>query len=97
MVWKDLHPDHAAREVAAHAALLPHDGIAPVLDVCWSQCNQAVIAFPLYDSDLAAWAKARGAPPLDEEARHVTVVVLGALGHMHRCGVLHSDVKPSNI
>ena len=97
VAWKALTPDAAAREVAAFAALPPHDGIVPVLDVSMSRCNQLLLTLPLYDSDLAAWAKARGAQLQDEEVRHVTVVLLGALDHMHRHGVLHADLKPENV
>ena len=97
VAWEALPSEAAAREVAACAALPPHDGIIPLLDVSLSRCNQLLLLLPLYDSNLAAWAEARGAQLHDEEIRHVTVVLLGALGHMHRCGVLHSDVKPSNI
>ena len=95
VAWAALPKSHVAREVVAHAAMPPHDGIAPVLDVGMSLCNRALIAFPLCDSDLAVWAEARGAQLQDEEVGHATVVLLGVLGHMHRSGVLHSDVKPS--
>ena len=97
VAWKALRPKHAARELAAHAALPPHDSIAPIFDIGWSQCGLALLALPMYDSSLSTWARARGAALQDEEVRHVTVVVLGALAHMHRSGVLHSDVKPANI
>ena len=97
MVWKAVKPTDAARELTAHAALLSHDGIARIFDVGWSLCGLALLALPMYDSSLSTWARARGATPQDEEVRHVAVVVLGALAHMHRSGVLHSDVKPANI
>eukprot|EP00974_Lingulodinium_polyedra_P012598 1219286-Lingulodinium_polyedra.AAC.1 len=62
-----------------------------------SRCNQLLLALPLYDSDLVAWAKARGAQLQDEEFRRVTVVLLGALDRVHRSGVPRSDVKPANV
>ena len=97
VAWKALPPKDAARELAAHAALPPHDSIAPIFDIGWSQCGLALLALPMYDSSLSTWAQARRAALQDEEVCHVTVVVLGALAHMHRSGVLHSDVTPANI
>ena len=97
VAWKALRPRDAARELAAHAALPPHDSIAPIFDIGWSRCGLALLALPMYDSSLSTWARARRAALQDEEGRHVTVVVLGALAHMHRSGVLHSDVNPATI
>ena len=90
-------PPDAARELAAHAALPPHDSIAPIFDIGWPQCGLALLALPLYDSSLSTWARARRATLQDEEVCHVAVVLLGALAHMHRSGVLHSGVSPANI
>ena len=97
VAWKASRPQDAAREFAAHAALPPHDSIVPIFDIGWPQCGLALLALPLYDSSLSTWAQARRATLQDEEVRHVTVVLLGALAHMHRSGVLHSDVNPATI
>ena len=94
---KALRPKDAARELAAHAALPPHDSITPIFDVSWSRGGLALLALPMCDSSLSTWAGARGATPQDEEVRHVAVVVLGALAHMHPSGVLHSGVNPAHI
>jgi WD40 repeat protein len=45
---------------------------------------------------LRAWLKVRGRLPLDE-AIELGIAITGALGHLHRGGLVHRDVKPSNI
>ena len=40
---------------------------------------------------------ARGGPLQPEQAGHLVAKILGALGHAHAAGVLHGDLKPSNI
>ena len=45
---------------------------------------------------LRAWLKVRGRLPLNE-AIELGIAITGALGHLHRGGLVHRDVKPSNI
>ncbi len=84
------------REVATLAALPAHDGIIRLLDVglIW---GRVLAAFPLYDASLHEWPERSARPLDDEEIQHVASVLLHALAHMHRCGVVHCDVKPGTI
>lgn len=45
---------------------------------------------------LRAWLKVRGRLPLNEVIE-LGIAITGALGHLHRSGLVHRDVKPSNI
>src|SRR6516162_7797537 len=45
---------------------------------------------------LRAWLKVRGRLALNE-AIELGIAVTGALGHLHRNGLVHRDVKPANI
>jgi WD40 repeat protein len=45
---------------------------------------------------LRAWLKVRGRVPLNE-AIELGIAITGALSHLHRSGLVHRDVKPSNI
>jgi WD40 repeat protein len=45
---------------------------------------------------LRAWLKVRGRLPLNE-AIELGIAITGALSHLHRSGLVHRDVKPSNI
>jgi len=45
---------------------------------------------------LRAWLKVRGRLPLNE-AIELGIAITGALGHLHLGGLVHRDVKPSNI
>ena len=87
----------AAREVAAYAAVPVHDNIVRLLDVGAAPDQTEFAAFEFHDSPLSALTQAEAPPLQREEVRHIAAAVLRGLGHMHRHGVLHCDVKPANI
>lgn len=56
----------------------------------------ASVFLPLGRSDLSAWVKHNGAYSIENQI-DLAKQLLGALVYIHRCGVLHRDIKPQNI
>ncbi|HEX9675337.1 MAG TPA: protein kinase [Anaerolineales bacterium] len=82
------------REVKA-VARLHHPHIVPVLDY-GEQHGYAYLVMPLLEVGTLMDQLARGPVALELGAR-VMDQVAGALTHAHRHGIVHRDVKPSNI
>jgi len=82
------------REVKA-VARLHHPNIVPVLDY-GEQHGYAYLVMPLLEVGTLMDQLARGPVALELGAR-VMDQVAGALTHAHRHGIVHRDVKPSNI
>lgn len=99
---KVLPPEHASavaverflRE-ARLLAKLAHPNIVPIID---AQHRGELLWFvmPLIRGDTLATRLLRGAMPW-REVRRLGLDVLSALAHAHAEGVIHRDVKPSNI
>ncbi|TVL94153.1 serine/threonine-protein kinase [Streptomyces sp. SAJ15] len=87
-----------ARGEARHAARLrDHPHVVTVHDIVEERgLPWIVMAFVPGASDLEAVVRAHGPLPPPEVAR-IGLAVLDALLEGHRLGVLHRDVKPSNI
>jgi serine/threonine-protein kinase len=79
-----------ARE-ARLARELSHPHIVPILDA-GETAGQPWIAFAYVEGPTLR----DHAPPLAERV-DVAIKVARALGHAHRCGVVHLDVKPENV
>lgn len=102
---KLLHPEVSGsddglerflREARA-AAKLESDHVARVFDVeKFGEKNAYMVMEHLEGSDLEKYLDTHGALPIDEAVDYV-LEALEALAHAHAHGMVHRDVKPSNL
>ncbi len=83
------------REARA-AAALDHPNICNVHDVGESDDGQLFIVMAFYDGETLQRRIGRGRLP-PGEARDLAVQVARGLEHAHAAGIVHRDVKPSNV
>jgi serine/threonine-protein kinase len=85
------------RREARLGGLLAHRSIVRIFDFLEEPDGTLVLVMELLRGDtLERWIEQRGALPL-REAMAIVAAVLSALQHGHEQGVVHRDVKPSNI
>ncbi len=91
-------PDAKARFVAEAraAAALDHPGVCTIYEIGETEDGQLFIAMPLYDGETLQ-ARLDRSRLTFAEALPIALQVARALGHAHECGIVHRDVKPSNI
>jgi serine/threonine protein kinase len=93
-------PQHEAIEriqrEARAAARLNHPGVITVHDVIDHDARPWIVMELVCGGSLADLIAARGPLPVQEAAR-IGLQVLGALSAAHAAGVVHRDVKPSNV
>ena len=95
--WKSA--SSAQVEVAAAVMLPPHPSIQQPMDVATTLTDIRVL-YPLLPLDVGSWSEAtyKGAGGLHEEVyRYILWHLLSGAGHLHTHGLLHGDIKPSNI
>ncbi|MBI3837181.1 MAG: serine/threonine protein kinase, partial [Planctomycetia bacterium] len=92
-----LHSEERARFVreAQNLARLSHPAIVPVLDA-GSSDGTFYIVCSLVDGPTLA-DRLRDGPLKPRAAAQIIATVAGALDHAHRQGIVHRDVKPTNI
>ncbi|CAK9049679.1 Cyclin-dependent kinase 20 (CDK-activating kinase p42) (CAK-kinase p42) (CDK-related protein kinase PNQLARE) (Cell cycle-related kinase) (Cell division protein kinase 20) (Cyclin-dependent protein kinase H) (Cyclin-kinase-activating kinase p42), partial [Durusdinium trenchii] len=81
--------------VQALRAVGGHKHVVELLDV-FAQGLGVCLALELGETDLAAVLAERGPLAVAEQHRVLRGVLRG-LRHVHACGVMHRDVKPSNV
>ena len=86
----------AMREVAVAASFEPHPNIIRLLDV-HIQGKMVYLVYPLYPGTLAILTRAPSRSLEPEELFHIAKCLLGGLRRLHEAGVIHTDLKPSNI
>ena len=86
---------HVLRE-ARGAARLAHPGVVLVHDVLIGDDGHWIVMEALPGEPLSQVLRSRGRLPVEEAAR-ITVELLSALDAIHAAGMVHRDVKPSNI
>jgi len=83
------------REARA-AALLHHPGVVAVLDVVDEQ-GQPFVVTELFDAPTLADVVGKKGPLLPERAAVVGLELLSVLATAHAKGLVHRDVRPSNV
>lgn len=84
-----VHEARAARHVA-------HDHLVPVLDAGEADGTSYLVAAYVSGGSLEDRLRGEGSLPLDEALRIAAEIATG-LDALHRSGLVHRDVKPSNL
>ena len=81
---------------ARAAAALDHPSVCTIYEIGETEDGQLFIAMPLYDGETLQARLQRGRLMFDE-ALPIALQVARGLAHAHESGIVHRDVKPSNI
>ncbi len=81
---------------ARAAAALDHPNLCTIHEIGETEDGQLFIAMPLYDGETLHARLARGRLSFAEAVGVATQIARG-LGRAHECGIVHRDVKPSNV
>ncbi|HJZ75199.1 MAG TPA: tetratricopeptide repeat protein [Vicinamibacterales bacterium] len=81
---------------ARAAAALDHPNVCTIYEIGETEDGQLFMAMPLYEGETLEARLTRGRLTFDE-ALPIALQVARALEHAHECGIVHRDVKPSNI
>lgn len=85
------------RREAEVLARLDHPRIVPLLDAVTGDDGDLVLVMPWYRGGSLEDRVAEHGPLPPADVGHIADHLLGALAAAHRAGVVHRDVKPSNI
>lgn len=84
------------REEANHYLLLSHPNIPKLVDFVIDDGQMYLIMEYVEGIDMNKYLQANG--PLDEDMTvHFFTMILDTIGYLHAQGILHLDIKPSNI
>jgi serine/threonine protein kinase/tetratricopeptide (TPR) repeat protein len=91
-------PEAKSRFVAEAraAAALDHPNVCTIFEIGETEDGQLFLAMPLYDGETLRARLDRGRLAFDD-ALPIVLQVARGLGHAHDAGIVHRDVKPSNI
>jgi serine/threonine protein kinase/tetratricopeptide (TPR) repeat protein len=94
----DARPEAKRRFLleARAAAQLDHPNICAVHEIGETPAGQLFIAMPLYNGETLLSRLMRGPLPC-EDAIAVTLQIASGLRQAHEHGIVHRDVKPSNV
>ncbi|HEX2443934.1 MAG TPA: tetratricopeptide repeat protein [Vicinamibacterales bacterium] len=81
---------------ARAAAALDHPNVCTIFEIGETEDGQLFLAMPLYEGETLRERLDRGRLPFDD-ALPIVLQVARGLGHAHDAGIVHRDVKPSNI
>ncbi len=81
---------------ARAAAALEHPNVCTIFEIGETDDGQLFIAMPLYEGETVHARLKRGRLPFPA-ALPIVLQVARGLEHAHECGIVHGDVKPSNI
>lgn len=108
-VWRAIGNDGVAVAVKVHEraddgrreaerlAAVDHPGVVPLLDCGPTDDGRFWLALPWIDGETLAHRLATGAPlPLDR-VRALVDELAAALDALHRAGLVHGDLSPSNV
>jgi PAS domain S-box-containing protein len=94
----------AARSASRSIARLEHEyALAGMLDVKWAaqplalNCHQPPATLVLDDNGGEPLARALGRPLELTHFLHLAINLATAVGHVHRRGLIHKDIKPANV
>ena len=84
------------REEANHYLLLTHPNIPKLVDFVVDEGRMYLIMEYIEGVDMSKYLQTNG--PLDENMMiHFFSMILDTIGYLHSQGILHLDIKPSNI
>ena len=94
----DARPEAKLRflQEARAAAALDHPNICAIFEIGETAEGQLFIAMPLYNGETLQSRLQRGPLPC-EDAIVVALQIASGLQHAHDHGIVHRDVKPSNV
>lgn len=84
------------REEANHYLLLSHPNLPKLVDFIINDGQMYLVMEYVDGIDMNKYLQANG--PLDEDMTvHFFTMILDTIGYLHKQGILHLDIKPSNI
>ena len=90
-----MEPPHNSPREARLVAEARHEHVVPLIESFSASGGRFVLAFPFLRQDLENLL--RSDVLTKEQTKMVTIGLFSALAHVHSLGIIHRDVKPSNI
>ena len=86
------------KQEARAMASMDHENIVKIYDICQDEDVPLIVAEYVGGEDLGVLISRQPEDRLDERsARKIAAQLLNALSYAHQRGIIHRDVKPSNI